>query len=147
MKKILLACLILSVLLLSSCRATNHSSLIRALERGGFEPQYVESFDAADGGGIYAPVRHYRLNNAHAFSVYTFESAQARRQEATRVSSSGSTVGPVEITWMCTPHWFGNGTIIVLYVGCDEDLIDFLTSTLGAPFAGGDENHQGCGQC
>ena len=41
------------------------------------------------------------------------------------------------ITWAVPPHFYKAGKLVVLYVGCDGDVIDALQETMGPQFAGG----------
>ena len=47
------------------------------------------------------------------------------------------------ILWVAPPHFYKAGKLIVLYVGCDSDVIDVLQETMGPQFAGG----AGVSQC
>jgi hypothetical protein len=39
--------------------------------------------------------------------------------------------------WMATPHFFKSGSLLVLYVGDDAEILDLLKDSLGDQFAGG----------
>ncbi len=41
------------------------------------------------------------------------------------------------ILWVAPTHFYKAGKLIVLYVGCDSDVIDVLQETMGPQFAGG----------
>ena len=49
---------------------------------------------------------------------------------------SRTTGQPADLTWISNPHWFKRDLILVLYVGEDEQIIDFLQQFLGDSFAG-----------
>ena len=80
--------------------------------------------------------------------VETFEFASAEEADAASggVSATGSSIVTTMadgtqkasmITWVAPPHFYRAGKLIVLYVGCDGDVIDVLRETVGPQFAGG----------
>ena len=86
--------------------------------------------------------------------VETFEFASAEEADAAAggVSASGSSIVTTMadgtekasmITWVEPPHFYKAGKLIVLYVGCDSDVINVLQETMGPQFAGG----AGVSQC
>ena len=80
--------------------------------------------------------------------VETFEFASAEEADAVieGVSPSGDSILRVDaetglgvassVLWEMPPHFYKAGKLIVLYAGCDEDVIDLLEVTMGPRFAG-----------
>lgn len=77
-------------------------------------------------------------------AVYLYEDSDAMQHDAQFVDASGFRYEVLldgqskytEISWPYPPHFFKHGSIIVLYVGDDQELIRNLKDILGAPFAG-----------
>ncbi len=80
-----------------------------------------------------------RVTNINGESVQVFEytTNSAAEAAARQVSADGTTIGTSKPTWMAPPHFFKSGTLIVLYVGANQAIVDLLRTTLGNQFAGG----------
>ena len=74
--------------------------------------------------------------NGSDVQVFEYENATVADNEATLVSSDGSSVGTSMISWVAPPHFYKAGKLIVLYIGESESIIDILESVLGPQFAG-----------
>ncbi len=91
--------------------------------------------------------------NGGRVETFEFASAEAADAAAEGVSATGSSISRVDsetgmgvassILWYVPPHFYKAGKLIVLYVGCDSDVIDALQETMGPQFAGG----AGVSQC
>jgi hypothetical protein len=75
--------------------------------------------------------------NGIEFQVYEYPGPDEAERDAAQVSPDGSTVGMTSTMWTATPHFYTQGTLIVLYVGDDEPLRTLLEGVLGPQFAGG----------
>jgi hypothetical protein len=84
--------------------------------------------------------------NGEGISAYEFGSAEEADAGAEGVSASGSSIVTTfadgtgistMVSWVESPHFYKAGKLIVLYVGCDRDVIDVLQETMGPQFAGG----------
>ena len=84
--------------------------------------------------------------NGEDINAYEFASAEEADAGAEGVSASGSSIvvtyadgtgTSINVTWVESPHFYKAGKLIVLYVGCDSDVIDVLQETMGPQFAGG----------
>ncbi len=85
--------------------------------------------------------------NGGRVETFEFASAEAADAAAEGVSATGSSISRVDsetgmgvassILWYGPPHFYKAGKLIVLYVGCDNDVIDALQETMGPQFAGG----------
>ncbi len=69
--------------------------------------------------------------------VFEFASGADADAAAASIDAGGSAIGTSLVTWVATPHFYRAGSIIVLYVGDDEMVVEQLTSLLGAQIAGG----------
>ncbi len=90
--------------------------------------------------------------NGERVETFEFASAEEADAAAEGVSATGSSIvttmadgtgSASMITWVAPPHFYKAEKLIVLYVGCDSDVIDALQETMGPQFAGG----AGVSQC
>ena len=75
--------------------------------------------------------------NGGEVQVFEYQDADAAAAEAARVSPDGRSVAETWINWVATPHFYGSGKLVVLYLGDDSTVIDGLKAALGTQFAGG----------
>lgn len=68
--------------------------------------------------------------------VFTYPSAEAARTEADLVSETGSSVGTTMVTWIGPPHFYLDESMLVIYVGENERVLDLLNQALSLQFAG-----------
>ena len=94
----------------------------------------------------FAPQGQLLTVNGEGVVTFEFASAEEADAGAEGVSASGSSIVTTfadgtgkssMITWVKSPHFYKAGKLIVLYVGCDSDVIDVLQETMGPQFAGG----------
>ena len=69
--------------------------------------------------------------------VFEFPSVEEASTVAETVSPDGSSIGTSMVGWVAPPHFYKAGTLIVIYVGSDRDVINALQAAMGAQFAGG----------
>ena len=90
--------------------------------------------------------------NGEDIQAFEFGSAEEADAAAEGISESGSPIvttmadgtgSASMITWVAPPHFYKAGRLIVIYVGCDSDVIDTLQEAMGPQFAGG----AGVSQC
>jgi len=116
------------------------STFLRTLKANGFiyddiieETQYRENFLSVGPKRI--------LFGDENITVYEFNSNREMELEAGYIDPGGFGITRpgtgVQISWVSTPYWFKSDLIIVLYVGENEQIINFLLKTFGDPFAGG----------
>lgn len=79
-----------------------------------------------------------QLLNIDGTDVQTFEydSAKSIQIEVAKISPNGSTVGETRIGWVEPPHFYSKGTLLVLYVGINQQTLTVLESVLGPQIAG-----------
>jgi len=77
-----------------------------------------------------------KVNGADV-QVFEYESEAAAQEEADLVSPTGSPIGTTMVSWVETPHFYGAGRLIVLYVGGNDAVTALLEDALGSQFAGG----------
>ncbi len=127
----------------------DYVSLVDNLRAAGatVDPAGTESVE------VFAPQGQVLTVNGEGISAYEFGSAEEADAAAQGVSASGDSISRVDsetgmgvassILWEVPPHFYKAGKLIVLYVGCDSDVIDVLQETMGSQFAGG----AGVSQC
>ena len=100
----------------------------------------------------FAPQGQVLTVNGEDIQAFEFGSAEEADAAAGGVSATGSSIVTTMadgtqkasmVTWVVPPHFYKAGKLIVLYVGCDGDVIDALQETMGPQFAGG----AGVSQC
>jgi hypothetical protein len=69
--------------------------------------------------------------------VFEYESVAEAEAEAALIAPDGGSVGTSMVSWMATPHFYKDGRLIVLYVGDENDVINWLDIIFGSRFAGG----------
>ncbi len=98
------------------------------------DPAGTESAD------FFAPQGQLLTVNGERVETFEFASAEEGDAAAGGVSATGSSIVTTMadgtqrasmITWVAPPHFYRAGKLIVLYVGCDGDVIDVLRETVG----------------
>lgn len=111
---------------------TDYDSLVASLEARGAEVEYKEEifqdFLSVDG----------KVITVNGIDVQVFEYADAveAQAEAAQIPPDGSSFATIMVTWIDDPHFYQQGSLIVLYVGSDQATLDLLESVLGTQFAG-----------
>jgi hypothetical protein len=112
---------------------TEISNLVGSLEEAG---AMVEP-----GGSVsqpfFTPPGQIISVDGHDVQAFEFASATDADTAASTVAADGSSVGTSMMTWIPTPHFYGSGNLIVLYVGDESATINVLVDVLGSQFAGG----------
>ena len=94
----------------------------------------------------FAPQGQVLTVNGERVQAFEFGSAEEADAAAGGVSATGSSIVTTladgmkkssMITWVVPPHFYKAGKLIVLYVGCDSDVIDALRETMGPPIRRG----------
>jgi hypothetical protein len=106
-------------------------SLIDALRAAGAEVEPAGEVEQP----FFEPVGQLIRVNGVDVQVFEFADQETRLAAQAEISPDGSSVGTNMITWIDTPHFWGQGRLIVLYVGSDAGLATLLTSALGAEAA------------
>jgi len=118
--------------------AMNLSMFLELLEARGF---VYEDIEEATNIESFLSVGAKRIIIEEEFlTVYLYNSRDEMETDAGYIDPEGFSINrpdsDIEISWASAPHWFKCDLIIVLYVGLNEEMINFLIETLGYPFAG-----------
>ena len=117
------------------------STFLELFEANGFI--YDEIIDeSSQNGERFLSVEPKRIIiGDEIINVYEFSSNEEMETEAGYIDTGGSGItrpdSGVQISWVSTPYWFKSDLIIVLYVGTNREILNFLMETFGQPFAGG----------
>ena len=94
-----------------------------------------------------APESQWLTVNGEDIQVFEFGSAEEADAAAGGVSANGlsivttmadGTQMATMVDWVAPAHFYKAGKLIVLYVGCDSDVINALQETMRPQFAGGE---------
>ena len=68
--------------------------------------------------------------------VFEYPSEDDALSAAGTISSDGGSIGTSMVSWIETPHFFRSGSLIVLYVGEEDSVVEALQVVLGLQIAG-----------
>lgn len=114
--------------------STALDQFLQALRQQGFSVSRDGEIPASVMGFFSVPAQLVRVNDAlvHAFAYPTAAAAAA---EAALISKDGQPSPLVSVFWNSTPHFYRQGSLVVLYTGCSAEIIQALQATVGAPIA------------
>ena len=87
-------------------------------------------------GFFSVPAQKVRLNDSQV-NAFVYESADAATAEAALISRDGQPSPTARVTWVSTPRFYRQDALIVLYVGCADEVVQALQRAVGAPIAVG----------
>jgi hypothetical protein len=85
-------------------------------------------------GFFSVPANRVRVN-AGQVNVFQYPTGDAAAAEAGLISEDGQPSPTVRVTWVSTPRFYRQGSLIVLYVGCSAEIVQALQATVGSPIA------------
>ena len=143
MKKISLTLFILLVVLLFvSCSGENkldYATFLTLLTENDFD--YNEDDGRTAAGDFLSVASNVIQIDDESLSVFEYASNRLMESDAKRIDPSGFSITfpdrGINTSWASTPYFFKKDRIIILYVGTNERIINFLKDNLGEPFAGG----------
>lgn len=109
--------------------------LIQALRQQGLRVTLAEAPDA--GRSLLAVPAQRVLVNESWIDGYEYPSVAAAAKDAARISGDAQPDPFALILWASTPHFYRQGRLIVLYVGCRAEIQQALEVTIGPPFVVG----------
>jgi len=68
--------------------------------------------------------------NGNDVQVFEFPDTASRETAQATISSDGTTIDTTMITWLDTPHFWGKGNLIVLYIGNDSATIELISTVM-----------------
>ena len=147
-KRSILGILLLTVLLLvSGCTKSKPqltednekdlANMITYLEDQGYESS-VEEADS----DIFPGIRMRIKIESEVLEVYLYKNPTVLEEVASGIGKDGSSyqnkskTKVIKISWVSEPHFFKRNTIMVQYIGENENILKLLTAYLGPQFAG-----------
>lgn len=141
--------ILLSAALLFGCNTNSRNdnasgeefdALLALLSESGFEDiKAVDENDIHQEGFLSVPKRVISVGSEW-ITVYEYASNQEMEEDAMHVEPGGfgfsANGSGAQVSWVAPPHWFKKGSTIVLYVGEDSDILEFLAENYGETFAG-----------
>jgi hypothetical protein len=113
----------------------------------GTVDQFVNSLLARDftvslngemnNNGYFTVSSHEILVNAARVKAFEYPTAARADQDAALISPDGQPNPRAAISWISTPHFYKQGRLIVLYVGCTATITRALEECLGPAIAAG----------
>lgn len=116
----------------SGSAAMSYGDLVEHLRSSGMK---VESLGDVEQPFFTRKARVIRLGTTGEAQVYEYATEDQAAADAAKVSSSGSIGGSMPM-WVAPPHFFRRRSLIVLYLGSDENTLLQLRGLLGTEFAG-----------
>ena len=110
--------------------------LMGALQLQGVTVLRVEQMSRSSFPFFSVSAERWLVNgeSVHAFQYFNDSSAE---RDARLVSPAGAAVGTTAVSWVDTPRFYKQSSVIVLYVGRTSEITRALGNVLGPPFAGG----------
>ena len=68
--------------------------------------------------------------NGEDVQAFEYATEADARAEAARVSPDGFTIGTTMVSWVVTPHFFLAGSVIALYVGDNQAVLEPLRAVM-----------------
>lgn len=99
------------------------------------------SYEIIDVSQDFLPTTRKRMIiDDEAIDLYLFDSHTKMEEEASYIDRGGCSYRngseSVEVSWVSFPHFYKKGSLIVLYVGEDGNIISDLEDVFGEQFAG-----------
>lgn len=134
-----LACVLLTVSCSNPVGPTSSSTLdqfVEALRQRGLSVTLAGEIPPEVNRFFSVPAHQVRVNDGQV-NAFVYESAGAAAAEAALISEDGQPTPTARVLWVSRPHFYRQGALIVLYVGCAEEIVQALEATVGAPIAVG----------
>jgi hypothetical protein len=93
--------------------------------------------DGSVGPNYFSVAGQIWLVNSEQLQIFEYPDQDSALADAQQVSSNGGTIGDTVIDWSATPHFYTKDSIIVLYLGENQQILNLLVTELGPEFAGG----------
>lgn len=111
-------------------QAGDLESLIEALREAGYEVHTLGEIEDPFFEGAAQAIEV----NGHYVQVYAFGTEAQAAEAAATVSGGGTIIGQSIVDWIEPPHFYEHGTLLVIYAGSDEAVLQGLQAQLGEPF-------------
>jgi|SRR3989344_481900 len=110
-----------------------YNKLVKDLEENGAKVEIVGDYQHVS---FSAPIKkHIRIEGDSVF-VFEYENVDSTELDASKISGDASRMAGSIMVWFKPPHLYKKNEMIVLYLGDNEKVINFLEEVLGEQFAG-----------
>ena len=82
------------------------------------------------------PADRIRVNDGQV-NAFVYATPQDAAREAAAISADGQPSPTARVTWVNTPRFYRQDSLIVLYVGCTAEITRALQQAVGAPIVVG----------
>ena len=149
MKKTSILLLGVLILVLSGCRGVEgpkvpsaNAKVVARLQQAMVDRGHGVELLSVGPDILEVPRLLMRVDEAD-LDLYLYDTVADLEQDVRGIGADVSSYGKggvhIEISWVSPPHFYRNGTVIVLYVGENPVLLSDLQTILGPPFAGSRE--------
>ena len=137
--------LVLPCLLLAACEDRNPvgptssatlDRFVQALRQEGLSVSLAGQISPDINRFFSVPAQQVRVNDAQV-NAFLYQNAEAAATEAALISQDGQPSPTTRVTWVSTPRFYRQDSMIVLYVGCAGDIVQALQATVGSPIVVG----------
>ena len=111
---------------------STYDELVAALRDNG---SAVESLDPIS-QPFFVPEGRVISVDGSEVQVFEYPNEEDALLAAGTISSDGGSIGTTMVSWIEAPHFFRSGSLIVLYVGEEDVVVDALKAVLGPQIAG-----------
>jgi hypothetical protein len=70
-----------------------------------------------------------------SMQVYVYGDEETAQADAGAIAQNADTVRGKKVAWVGSPHFYGLGKMIVVYLGSNDAILETLDELAGAPFA------------
>ena len=140
-RALVLPCLLLAI----SCADRNPSGptssatldqFVQALRQQGLTVSVAGQISPEVNRFFSVPAHQVRLSDGQV-NAFVYSSAREAAAEAAAISADGQPSPTARVTWVSTPHFYRQGALIALYVGCSAEIVQALQVTVGSPIVVG----------
>jgi hypothetical protein len=137
--------LVLPCLLLAGCADRNPvgptssetlDRFVQALRQQGVSVSLAGQISPDINRFFSVPAQQVRVNDAQV-NAFVYQKAEAAAAEAALISQDGQPSPTTRVTWVSTPRFYHQDSLIVLYVGCTGEIVQALQATVGSPIVVG----------
>ena len=111
---------------------STYDELVAALLDNGFAVESLHPISQP----FFVPDGQVISVDGYEVQVFEYTNEEDASSAAGTISSDGGSIGTTMVSWVEAPHFFRSGSLIVLYVGGEDSVIESLQIVLGLQIAG-----------
>ena len=136
-----LAALLLSTISCGGQRPTGPTSqalteFVDALRGRGVSVTVAEEISPSKNGYFSVPARVLKVNSGQ-INVFVYSSPERASAQAREITHDAQPSDKIHVGWISTARFYHKDSLIVLYLGCTQQILDALHAILGAPIGTG----------